>query len=275
MISKINNQNWKLDIPGNRITFLDSRWYYDMNGNAVPSVTTILEAYPKGYGFYKWLKENGEDADDIRDEAGRKGSTVHRLTEQYDEGLQVSLLKKEFQEDAENNESGARLSISLSEWNMFEKYVEFSNRYPHENVLTEFNLIDAELGYGGTLDRVKYFPTSLCSTLLAGNVLVDIKTGGYASRTWFLQLAAYKRAAVKQGYIIDDVAILWLNAKTKGDRKDCVQGKGWQLLTRTADEQLKDLNLFKHTHALWLAENGDMQPREISYQLTHIKKQTQ
>lgn len=265
MISKINNQNWKLDIPGNRITFLDARWYYTQDGEAVPSVTTILESYPKGYGFYKWLKENGEDSDDIRDEAGRKGSTVHRLTEQYDEGLKVSLIEQK------DSDSESKLSISLSEWNMFEKYVEFSQKYPHENLLTEMNLVDKELGYGGTLDRVKFFEKSICSTLLAGNVLLDIKTGGYQSRTWFLQLAAYKRMAVKQGYNIDDVAILWLNAKTRGDRKDCVQGKGWQLLTRTADEQIQDLSLFKHTHALWLAENGDMKPREISYQLTHKK----
>ncbi len=69
-ITKIASKNYRLDITGQQLTFLDSRFYYTEAGQFVPSVSTICEAYPKGYGFYKWLKEVGEDSDTIRDEAG-------------------------------------------------------------------------------------------------------------------------------------------------------------------------------------------------------------
>lgn len=61
-----------IKITKDRIEFLDSRFYQHANGNFYPSVTTILDAYPKSAAFYEWLKKAGEDADEIRDEAGRK-----------------------------------------------------------------------------------------------------------------------------------------------------------------------------------------------------------
>jgi hypothetical protein len=261
MITTINNKNYHIDIPGNRITFLDSRWYYSENGVPVPSVTTVLDAYPKGFGFYKWLKENGENSDELRDEAGRKGSTVHRLTEDYDNGLEVSFL---------NEGAKGDLNISTTEWKWFERYVEFCDRYPHENEAIEINLISEALGYAGTIDRLKVFDLGIGKN----RILTDIKTGGYQSDTWWLQLAAYKRLAQAHNIDIDDVAILWLNAKTKGENKrdkSCWQGDGWQWCRRSQEEQKKDLQLFDHTHALWLAQNEGLRPKQISYQLTHKK----
>ena len=73
--------NYSIDIPNNQIIFLDTRYYRTQEGDYEPSVTTYLEAYPKSAQFYEWLKSAGKDADEIRDEAGRKGSNVHELTE--------------------------------------------------------------------------------------------------------------------------------------------------------------------------------------------------
>jgi hypothetical protein len=83
-------KSYTIDLNKNRIEFIDSRFYSTPSGGYVPSVTTILECFPKGAEFYKWLKEMGGDADTIRDEAGRRGSTVHELTERYDMGEEVS-----------------------------------------------------------------------------------------------------------------------------------------------------------------------------------------
>jgi hypothetical protein len=79
-------------INDKQLTFLDSRFYKTDDGGFVPSVTTILECYPKGAAYYNWLKENGKDSDEIRDEAGRRGSVVHKLTEDYDTGAEVQLV---------------------------------------------------------------------------------------------------------------------------------------------------------------------------------------
>jgi len=47
-------------INNKQLTFLDSRFYSTEDGGFVPSVTTILEAYPKGAAYYNWLKEAGK-----------------------------------------------------------------------------------------------------------------------------------------------------------------------------------------------------------------------
>ncbi|MFN9898091.1 MAG: hypothetical protein ACK55Z_04690, partial [bacterium] len=80
----------------------------------MPSVTTILEAYPKDASYFKWLKDVGSDADTIRDEAGRRGSIVHELTEQYDSGIECSFI----------SEQGFP-KYKMLEWSMFERYVDF------------------------------------------------------------------------------------------------------------------------------------------------------
>ena len=106
-------------IKSNQITFTDARFYIDREtGLYFPSATTILEAYPKPYALLQWMKEVGTKADEIRDSAGRRGSTVHTLTEDYDRGQQIDLL----------GDSGQPL-YSMEEWGMFERYVDFSTRF--------------------------------------------------------------------------------------------------------------------------------------------------
>lgn len=263
-------KKFRLDKETKRITFLDQRFYFTDDGQAVPSVTTILEAYPKGAAFYEWLKRNGEDADQIRDDAGKRGSKVHAMTEAYDRGETVSLLT-----------AGDDLAMGVTEWNMFEKYAEFRNKYPGLVPLhIEQNFVNAELGFGGTVDRVFSFNGK--------NYLIDIKTSSMVHAHYWLQLSAYKTMANLAFYdlpeeefnknFIHGVGICWLNAKTRtdkpmtGDTIDC-QGKGWQVITHTDAEQMKDADLFRATHKLWLAENGDTQPKTMSYGIEY-KHQT-
>lgn len=252
-ITKVAGKNYQLDLIKNRIDFLDNRFYITEQGNYVPSVTTILDCYPKGPAFYEWLKRVGEDADTIRDEAGNRGSIVHKLTEQYDEGLEVSLL----------DENGY-IGYKLLEWAMFERYIDFRKRFPVDIIHTELHLCSDLLGMAGTLDRV---------IVLGGRTLiVDIKTSGSLSDHFWLQLRAYRELLgyVQHDLHIDGYAILWLNAKTRTEGKNgAIQGVGWQLIERDSKELDKDWRLFQATHQLWLAENGTMKPRQLSYQLTH------
>lgn len=262
-IMSIAGRNYAID--HDRISFLDSRFYRDKeSGEHVPSVTTILEAYPKGAAYYAWLKKHGEDADEIRDEAGRRGSVVHALTEDYDNGLGVELM---------GNDGAPR--YKLGEWAMFERYVEFCDRFPARIHAVELRMASSEVGYGGTLDRVMTLDHDGITRI------IDIKTSGSVWPSYWLQQAAYHELLTKTGaasHLIGDtdgreirLAILWLNAKTRGPRKDAIQGAGWQLIDQPMPTS-HYLGLFDKTRALWLAENAGQMPKQVSYKLHHKRE---
>lgn len=230
-------------INNNQLTFLDGRFYVDTDGNYYPSVTTILEAYPKTYQFYEWLKSAGSDADRVRDAAGERGTNVHDLTEKYDNGFEVSLLN-----------SAGTPQYSLEVWAMFERYIDFSKRYSPTNILVEQQFIDH--GFAGTIDRVAEIEGKI--------YIVDIKTSNALYDSFWLQLAAY-RSLYKED--VDGVAILWLNAKTRTDKD--FQGKGWQLIIK--EDTTKDYKLFEATKILWDEVNRGMKPKEFSYQIKYKK----
>jgi hypothetical protein len=236
-----------------RIEFLDSRFYLTGDGGYVPSVTTILEAYPKDASYFKWLKDVGSDADSIRDEAGRRGSVVHQLTEIYDAGEEVTFISNE----------GPKYKIL--EWSMFERYVDFSVTHNPTHQVIEGNYISSNLGFAGTVDRV-------CE-IYGKKTLLDIKTSNSIYASYWLQLAAYERLLEENtGIKVDQVAILWLNAKTRTTGKNgAIQGIGWQLVTKPIDDVWKDYDMFLATKKLWNAINEDIKPRYASYQLKHQK----
>jgi len=241
-----------IDLQARQLTMLDARFYYDDKGNFVPSVTTILEAYPKDAHFFKWLKEVGSDADAIRDEAGRRGSVVHQLTEMYDAGEEVSLLNMD-----------GNLQYKMLEWSMFERYVEFSTRFKPEIIMSEQNFVNSFLGFAGTLDRV--------IKMNGMTYLIDIKTSNVIHDSYWLQLAAYRELLLQNmGMEVDFVGILHLNAKTRTEGKiGAIQGQGWQLIQQR--DTAKELSLFEKVRELWLEQNKDAKPKRASYTLTHKK----
>lgn len=245
------------NLKSNQLTFVDGRFYTDENGNYFPSATTLLEAYPKPYQLIQWMKEVGSKADEIRDNAGRRGSNVHQLTENYDYGMECNLL----------DEYG-KPKYSLEEWSMFERYVEFSQNNKPEHLLIEQTFINSKLGFAGTIDRV---------CMIDGKAYVlDIKTSNGIYNSYWLQLAAYRElynAALDHTEVmprIDGVAILWLNAKTRTIGKNgAIQGRGWQMVIES--DTSKQWDLFQSVQKLWYAEHEDDKPKEFSYQLSHKK----
>jgi hypothetical protein len=236
-------------VEGNQITFKDQR-YYEVGGIFCPSVTTILECYPKGAEYYSWLKKVGEESDNVRDAAGERGSNVHKMTELYDEGHEVSLVSNE------------RLQWSISEWSMFTRYTEFRAQVAPAMKIhqIEMNLVDVDLREGGTLDRYV--------DIDGKHMIIDIKTSNAIYPSYWLQLAAYRRMFQrKSGIAIDAVGILWLNAKTRGTAVNKIQGQGWQLLLK--EDSSDDLELYDCTKKLWWSQNKNVAPKDISYKLTH------
>lgn len=244
-------KKFQIDLQKNRIEFIDSRFYLSESGNFLPSVTTILDAYPKDAAFYKWLKDVGQDADNIRDEAGRRGSNVHELTERYDMGEECSFL-----------DDRGWPAFKMSEWSMFERYVEFREKINPSIDMLEVHMMSDALGFAGTLDRV--------INIDGKNILLDIKTSNSIQPTHWLQLSAYNELIKEAGKSVDQVAILWLNAKTRTEGKGgAIQGKGWQLITKDIADVVDDWWIFQITFELWKNINKDIKPRNISYKLKH------
>jgi len=245
-------KKFNLDLLKGRIEFLDNRFYSTGDG-FVPSVTTILEAYPKDASYFKWLKDVGSDADSIRDEAGRRGSIVHELTEKYDCGEECTFINLH-----------GNPQFKMMEWSMFERYVEFVNMHNPTNWAMELHMASANLGFAGTLDRVMEINGKM--------MLIDIKTSNYLYPYFWLQLSAYHQLLLEHDSNIDiqGVGVLWLNAKTRTVGKNgAIQGIGWQLVTKDMDELKADWELFQSTYKLWNALNKDTKPKQLSYQLTH------
>jgi hypothetical protein len=256
-VSQIAGRNFLVDHEANRIAFLDSRFYRTPSGQMVPSVTTILEAYPKGAQYYEWLKRHGSDSDTLRDQAGRRGSVVHNATELLDMGVELELMSED-----------GMPRYELLEWAMIERYAEFRQQYPATLHAIETKLAVDHLGYAGTLDRL--------ISIGDKTYLIDIKTSGAVWPSYWLQQAAYHKLLHESG-VADrlfpggvptiHLGILWLNAKTRGPRKDCIQGQGWQLVEQPESTE-HYMDLFDKTKALWMAENAGQLPRQTSYRLT-------
>lgn len=245
----------KVDIQKGRVEFLDSRFYKDeITGDFYPSVTTILEAYPKSFALLEWMKKMGGDADLIRDEAGRKGSVVHQACEDYDRGIEVNFL------DQYNN-----AKFRQAEWAMIERYVEFREKYKFELIANELHYISKLFGRAGTLDRVFKWNDEYW--------LVDIKTSNSLHNSYWLQQAAYAQMFEEHNSIeINHIAVIWLNSKVRTPGTDKkIQGLGWQLVTPEYDKE-HYFNLFQSVHQLWNEENKDIKPRNLSYNLTHKLK---
>jgi hypothetical protein len=254
---KIRTNQFFLDEETRQLTLLDSRYYSSDGGETYyPSTTTVLDAYPKTAQFYEWLKRTGEAADDIRDEAGERGSNVHKLTEAYDRGETISLIDVD-----------GKIRYKSTEWKMVERYIDFTNVVAPQIIRTEYNLISPKLGYAGTIDRNVYFDYKK----LKGNFLIDIKTSNSLHDHYYLQLAAYVKLHEEEFVEerIDGAAILWLNAKTRGESKtNGIQGKGWQLVFPPKPIE-HYYRLFKHTQALWNEVNGDMKPNNLTYNIEY------
>lgn len=81
-----------------RVTTLDERFYgREVNDPTTglptfqwrPSITYKAAFYPKGKQYEQFLKNNGDNADMIRDLAGERGSKVHQAVEQLNLGQEV------------------------------------------------------------------------------------------------------------------------------------------------------------------------------------------
>jgi len=237
------------DIPNKQINFLDERFYTRDNVHFFPSVTTVLDVYPKGYGYIQWLKDLGSNAEQVMKRAGEQGTAVHNAIDKYLNGEELIW---------SNDLGEARYTIDV--WLMILKFVEFWTTYKPELIVNEQNYVSEILGFGGTMDLV-------CRI---NNVvwLIDYKSGNGIYKSFEFQLAAYEKlwTELSPEIKIQRRGVMHLRATTRGADKSgkTIQGKGWKLHEFDHTHE-GAFNIFKHAQALWREENPNPVPKNMIY----------
>lgn len=231
-----------------QITILDQR-FYKRNDKYYPSVSTILNYFPKNQFFHSWLKDVGHNSDIIAQKAAFEGTQVHNAAEAFIRGEEITWL----------DEYG-NTKFSLDVWKMILKFTDFWNKYKPELVSTEYHLFSDAHEYAGTADLV---------VMLNGKRwLLDIKTSNSLHTSYDLQLAAYAMAWNEtHNEPIEETGILWLKASTRTEgKKDKIQGKGWEL--KSISNIINNFKMFQNIYEIFKLENPDSKPHTESLPTT-------
>ena len=226
-----------------QINILDQR-FYKRNDKYYPSVSSILNYFPKNQFFHNWLKDVGHNSEIIAQKAAYEGTQVHNAAEKFINGEEINWL----------DEKGTVL-YNLDVWKMILKFAEFWNTYKPELIATEYHLFSDQYEYAGTADLVVKINDKVW--------LLDIKTSNSLHTSYGLQLAAYAMAWNEtHNQIIEDTGILWLKASTRGEGKgDVIQGKGWQL--KQYGNIATNFKMFQNIYEIYKMENPDFKPMTL------------
>ena len=225
-----------------QINVLDQR-FYKRNGKYYPSVSSVLNYFPKNKFFHDWLKDVGHNADIIAQKAAFEGTQVHDAIEKFIKGETVNWI--------DNN---GNTKYSLEVWKMILKFTNFWNTHKPELIASEYHLFSDKHEYAGTADLIVRFKDKLW--------LMDIKTSNSLHTSYELQLAAYTTAWNEtHDEKITENGIIWLKASTRGPDKSGkkVQGDGWQL--KTFDNSIeKSMEMFVKIYDIYRLENPEDKP---------------
>lgn len=223
-----------------QINVLDQR-FYRRNEEYYPSVSSILNYFPKNQFFHSWLKDVGHNSDIIAAKAAAEGTQVHNAVEAFLNGEEIKWL-----------DSFGNAQYSLDVWKMILKFTEFWNKYKPELIATEYHLFSDKHKYAGTADLI---------VKLNGKIwLLDVKTSNSLHTSYNLQLASYAKAwSETHDTPIEETGILWLKASTRTEGKgDKIQGKGWEL--KSISDIDHNFEMFLKIYDIYKLENPDAKP---------------
>jgi len=239
-IKKSYNRILEISDDAQQITLPDSR-YYRRNGKYYPSVTYVLQYYPKGKFFENWLKQVGFASEHIVKRAAEEGTLVHELSERYLNGEELNFLSP-----------NGKPQYDPDVWQMFLRFVEFWEEFKPTLIETEVHLFSDTLEVAGTCDLI---------VEINGEIwLLDLKTSNNLQLTYELQTAVYGQCYEECfGKKIDRYGILWLKSSKRKAAKGKMQGKGWEIVesTRTFED---NIDIFKTVKRLFDLENPTHSP---------------
>lgn len=245
------------DNKANVIISEDEHYYESLNEPGVyyPSVTTKLNAYPKGYGYHEWIKSTGYNSEIILERAANLGSEVHNAIEQFHKTGKLRQISEDFTKEL----------FSWNAWKMINRFMDYYEKHNPEYIVNEFKIVSPLWKTGGTIDEI--------CMLNDKRWLIDYKTGNNIWPTSFIQICVYTSLwnELNPKYKIEKCGILHLNSNTRSDGKNGkIQGKGWQLLEPPKDFE-HYINLWKYTSALWDEENPNAKPKRVVFPIEFNK----
>jgi genome maintenance exonuclease 1 len=227
--------------PGDKqINVLDSR-FYKRDDKYYPSVTSILNYFPKNQFFHGWLKDVGHNADIIAFKAAGEGTQTHNAIESFLNGDEINWI----------DEYG-NAKYSLEVWKMILKFADFWNTHKPELIAAEYHVFSDNHEFAGTADLICKINDKMW--------LLDIKTSNSLHTSYGLQLSAYAMAwSETHNTPIEETGVLWLKASTRTAGKEGkIQGKGWEL--RSYGNIASNFQMFKNIYEIYKLENPDFKP---------------
>jgi hypothetical protein len=224
-----------------QVNVLDQR-FYKRNDRYYPSVSSILNYFPKNQFFHSWLKDVGHNSDIIASKAANEGTQVHNAIEDFLNGKEIKWI-----------DSNDNVLYSLDVWKMILKFAEFWNKFKPELISAEYHLFSDTYEYAGTADIICKINDKIW--------LLDIKTSNSLHTSYDLQLAAYAKAwSETHNEPIEETGILWLKAATRGEDKkgEKIQGAGWQL--KVISDIDRNFEMFLKIRDIYHLENPDAKP---------------
>ena len=223
-----------------QVNVLDQR-FYRRNEEYYPSVTSILNYFPKNQFFHSWLKDVGHNSEIIANKAAGEGTQVHHAVDAFLNGEEITWI----------DEFG-NAKYNLDVWRMILKFADFCNTHKPELIATEYHLFSDEHKYAGTADLV---------VRMFDNIwLLDLKTSNSLHTSYDLQLAAYAQAWNEtHDEKVTHTGILWVKANTRSEGKGGkIQGKGWEL--KFVNEIESNFKMFKNIYEIYKLENPNFKP---------------
>jgi hypothetical protein len=243
-IKQSYNRILEISEDAKQITMPDSR-YYRRNGKYYPSITYVLQYYPKGKFFEDWLKKVGYSSEHIVRKAGEEGTQVHEMIEEYLNGKELNFLSPT-----------GYPQYNPNIWQMFLRFVDFWEEYNPKLIETEVHLFSDEIKVAGTCDMV-------CEIEIDGKIelwIIDFKTSNHLQTTYDLQTAIYGKCYEECfGKKADRYGVLWLKSSKRKAAPGKIQGKGWEMYesSRTQEE---NVDIFMTVKKLFDLENPKHSP---------------
>ena len=255
-IKQSYNRILEISEDSKQITMPDSR-YYRRNGKYYPSITYVLQYYPKGKFFEDWLKKVGYASEHIVRKAGEQGTETHEMIESYLNGEELNFLSA----------SGYPQYDPLV-WQMFLRFVDFWETYKPKLIETEVHLFSDQIKVAGTCDMV-------CEIEIDGKTelwIIDFKTSNHLQTTYDLQTAIYGKCYEEcYGKKADRYGVLWLKSSKRGPKDGIIQGKGWEMYESKRTQEA-NIDIFMTVKKLFDLENPKHSPVFTEFR-TQVKRE--
>ena len=255
-IKQSYNRILEISEDSKQITMPDSR-YYRRNGKYYPSITYVLQYYPKGKFFEDWLKKVGYASEHIVRKAGEQGTETHEMIESYLNGEELNFLS-----------ASGYPQYNPDVWQMFLRFVDFWETYKPKLIETEVHLFSDQIKVAGTCDMV-------CEIEIDGKTelwIIDFKTSNHLQTTYDLQTAIYGKCYEEcYGKKADRYGVLWLKSSKRGPKDGIIQGKGWEMYESKRTQEA-NIDIFMTVKKLFDLENPKHSPVFTEFR-TQVKRE--